>query len=993
MFEPKHAFRLALVLCAGIATACSQGSGKSVGDRGGDGGDGGDDDPPAKGLVFEICLEGEGDAAQKQAQKDALLAFFDAREGDTIRFCEGTFHFTTGLVLHGRKGITVAGAGKDKTFLNFAHSGSSEGLNVSHSDGIVIRGLTLQDTPGNSLRVFKSRFVTISHVRTEWTNYKTCDTDPSADDTCARNGAYGIYPVECDHVLIEHSEAYGASDAGIYVGQSSDIIVRHTRAEYNVAGFEFENTYRATFEYNVATNNTGGFLVFDLPGLRQYGEKNIVRHNKSFGNNIDNFAPIGNIVGAVPRGTGMLMLATDLLEVYGNEIYDNDTVGLAIVNYGLVEHKHSDRKFDFYPEGIYIHDNLFRNNGGNMQEPNPDRGDESFLPLLLKLKNFGRPAHIVWDGAVDRPNSCHGGPAENPTQYEPKDACGFPLSSDNTAPACQDRPEGRRDERGRPNFIRSDTAPNCGADPTGELYRYNVWKFTGEGAAQIAENGLYIHNNRYENTRPETLLTTPFLNARLTRSSTDPEDNLEHGSGLFVDMLTPPSNSLAPHEGPVPTLLKQQMTTLQLPYVPDLSSGEARPTAAEIAAACGKPLANGEINHEALARFNCPLLHQYGLFADASNPRVNPNGGGVPFELTNALFSDYASKYRILYLPPGGKAAYRTGTRATFDLPVGTVIAKTFSFKNEPEGGPATENVVETRLLIKRENATGVNWIGLAYVWNKDTNGNLTTADLRIEGDEADVSWNYVDPDSGVRYTGATSHYSIPAALNCITCHGGDDRESGAAPIGMKARLLNRDNDYDGVGTINQLVHMKNLGLLQGLPANIDTVEKQPRWNVPGDMRVSASGEKTAPTANSAIDLHGRVRSYLEVNCMHCHAGDGAASNSNLFLDAHRVVNHSYGICKKPVAAGKGSGENRLYDIMPGDAAASIMHYRMSRTEPGVAMPPLARSVNHNEAAALVAEWIDRLLSELSGEIQDEEACTGSAFDQLLGQLPSLPFP
>lgn len=918
--------------------------------------------------TYRICPT-TGSTAQS-LQDETLAAFFDAREGDTIEFCEGTYVFNTGLFLHSKRGITIKGAGKDKTIFNFDESGSSEGINVASSDGVVLKGFTVEDTPGNAVRIFRSNFVTMDDVRTRWR-----DSDPAAAgyQTSPNNGAYGLYPVECRYVLIENSESIGASDAGIYVGQTSDVVVRNTRAEYNVAGFEFENTYRAVFEDNVATNNTGGFLVFDLPGLRQYGEKNIVRNNKSFANNTENFAPIGNIVGLTPRGTGMLILATDQLEIYGNEIYDNDSAGIYIVNFGLAEPANSDIKYDFFPEGLEIHNNIFRDNGGRPQEPNPDRGEGSLLPLLVNIKNAGRASHIVWDGGVDQPNGC---------TAIPKDADGIPLTQPNARHPHAEQ-GGRTDERGRPNVIREDTVGDC---------RWNQWKFDNETSDELTDaqhNNLCMRDNQFSNTKPQTLLTTNFVNVHIT--SSEPTQ-------LAQELLIPASNDMTPHNCDLPVRPVPTVADLGLPFVPNPNSAEARPTPAEIAAACVVP-ANNQVNYAALAKYNCPLLGQYGLFATPTDPRSVPNGGGVPFELNSPLFSDYSVKYRVLYLPPGGKATYRDGTSgptATLDFPVGTVIAKTFAFrKDDAQGTRVSENVVETRLLIKRQNSRGVNWIGLPYVWQKNAQGQLESAVLRVQGGEFNVSYDYLDPDTAVlgsngqraRYTGEVPRYGVPASLTCISCHGGDDRESGAPPIGLKPRLLNRNNTYAGVQK-NQLQHLADLGLLQGLPT-LTSVEKHPRWNVPGDARVTG-GSAESPTPDSTTDVHGRVRAYLEVNCMHCHSPNGNASNSGLFLDSFRTVNVQYGICKEPVAAGRGSGDNQ-YDIVPGSAGESILNFRVGSAEAGIRMPPLARTVVDREAAELLTRWTNTVLP--TPDTADEEVCTGPlAGLPLPGGGTSVPF-
>ncbi|MCC2655503.1 MAG: hypothetical protein K0Q76_611 [Panacagrimonas sp.] len=876
--------------------------------------------------------------------RDALIAFFDAREGDTIQFCAGRFDLPTGLILNGKRGITIKGAGRNQTFLSFKNSDSAEGINASHADGLVIQGLTVEDTPGNGIRIYRSQSVTLRDVRARWRDAAGRDETQAGFTPAFQNGAYGLYPVESRHVLMEDCEAHGASDAGIYVGQTSDVIVRRCLATYNVAGYEFENTFRAVFEDNVATKNVGGFLVFDLPDLRQYGAKNVVRRNRSFANNTDNFAPVGNIVGLVPRGTGMLILASDQLEIYDNDIHDNDTLGIAVINYGLADPNQPDPRYDFYPEGIEIHGNRFRDNGGNVQLPDPERGEASVLPLLLKLKNLGFSAHIVWDGAEDAPNGC--------TQI-PRDADGVALTQPNPA---RDHEEqgGRTDERGRPSLTREDPSPPC---------KWNAWKFGPGSALKHPENSVCIaEDNTYENTQLTTLLTTPFMRANIT--SSDPVQ-------LVLDLLKPASGDLTPHRCDLPA---RPTPTLALPYVPDPSSGEARPDPDEVEQACesGTP---GEVNRAALA-YDCPRLDQYGLFADAADPTKNPNGGGVHYELNTQLFSDYSTKYRFVFIPPGQSATYRDHTArvtATLDFPVGTVIAKTFSFRKENASGTLlSENVVETRLLIKRQKADGTShWVGLPYVWSGS--GAARVAELRIEGGTASVEFDYQDPDPGVkngdgsrkRYTGATAAYRVPAALNCLSCHAGDDREAGSAPIGPKARNLNRDNTYAGVGSINQLQHLKNLGLLAGLPADAASIERSPRWNVPG-----SSGE----LPDSAADVHLRVRAYLETNCMHCHNPAGGASNSGLLLDAYRTVNVQYGICKKPVAAGRGSG-GKSYDLVPADADASILPLRVASTEAGVKMPPMARSLAHGEAVNLIATWVDTVLP--TPDTEDEQVCMG----------------
>lgn len=191
-------------------------------------------------------------------------------------------------------------------------------------------------------------------------------------------------------MFIDSSVAIGASDAGIYVGQSDKIIVRNSRGEYNVAGLEIENSYNADVYDNLLTHNTGGLLVFDLPNLPQQGGRNVrFFRNRSFNNDTPNFAPEGNIVGMVPRGTGLLIMANENVEIFDNEFYDNDTAHVIVSSY--VEDT-DDETFQPTPKKIHIHHNVFGPGGSN-----PDPG---VFGSIVK-ETVGTPApDIIWDGVL-----------------------------------------------------------------------------------------------------------------------------------------------------------------------------------------------------------------------------------------------------------------------------------------------------------------------------------------------------------------------------------------------------------------------------------------------------------------------------------------------------------------------------------------------------------------------------------------------------------------
>ena len=246
-----------------------------------------------------------------------------ANPGDIVHISEGFYKLEDSLSID-IDNLTLQGDGIYKTILSFKNQMSgAQGLSVT-SDGVTLQDFAVEDAKGDAIKVKGVHGVSFIRVRTEWTN--------GPDEL---NGAYGLYPVESKNVLIDSCVAIGASDAGIYVGQSENIIVKNSRAEFNVAGIEIENSYYADVFDNHAENNTGGILVFDLPDIPQQGGHHVrVFRNKSINNNTDNFAPEGNIVGEVPRGTGIIIQANSHVEIFENDIGGNDTVNIAIVTYG-----------------------------------------------------------------------------------------------------------------------------------------------------------------------------------------------------------------------------------------------------------------------------------------------------------------------------------------------------------------------------------------------------------------------------------------------------------------------------------------------------------------------------------------------------------------------------------------------------------------------------------------------------------------------------------
>lgn len=335
------------------------------------------------------CSQPETDQSAADAtmrvEDRLMLQLIDAQPGDVIEIPAGTFSFTRGLSLTA-DGVTIRGQGMDKTVLSFADQiAGAEGLLVTASD-FTIEDLAIEDAKGDGLKINEGENITIRRVRAEWTG------GPKTE-----NGAYGIYPVQTTNVLIEDTVTIGASDAGLYVGQSKDVIVRRNRAEYNVAGIEIENTVNADVYENIATNNTGGILVFNMPQLQQAGEATRVYNNQIFSNNVENFGHPGTPVASVPAGSGVMINSNDRVEIFDNQISDNKTGNIIISSLFTTGYSESSTSetFDAYPESIFIYDNIF-SGGGNA----PDQPELEMARLAL-FGADGRLPDIIWDGFYD----------------------------------------------------------------------------------------------------------------------------------------------------------------------------------------------------------------------------------------------------------------------------------------------------------------------------------------------------------------------------------------------------------------------------------------------------------------------------------------------------------------------------------------------------------------------------------------------------------------
>ena len=347
------------------------------------------DDYSGDGTCIEVP---SGDSEMLQIAANTL------EDGDMLVIGSGVYELENQVTLRADS-LTVCGQGKgtegsmdEGTILDFL-SQTTQGNGVDAvGDNFAIRDLAVMDAKKDGVRIEDSDGVTIQRVRVTWRN-----------ESDSENGAYGIYPVKVQHVLMEECEAYNTSDAGIYVGQCQHAIVRNNIAMRNVAGIEIENTQYADVYGNHAEDNTGGLVIFDLPGNPVVGRDIHVHDNMVIANNRGNFAP-GGTVKAIPVGTGTFAMASRRVEINNNTYTDNGSFDIAIVSGLIIEGNEDSWALDeaelvgdvddlnlpgdgmgtvytYRSENAYVHDNI--HSGGGM-DPLGSTLDQE-LGILLQL--------------------------------------------------------------------------------------------------------------------------------------------------------------------------------------------------------------------------------------------------------------------------------------------------------------------------------------------------------------------------------------------------------------------------------------------------------------------------------------------------------------------------------------------------------------------------------------------------------------------------------
>ncbi|MEZ9595797.1 parallel beta-helix domain-containing protein [Shewanella sp. 10N.261.52.F9] len=625
----------------------------------------------------------EGDNLTMRIQE----ALINAQSGDVIVLPKGNFEIESTLLFDGdvdgdgsyAKNVTIMGYGMDETVLDFSNANSGDGIFVQNAMNIIIQDLSVNEAKNNGIKLKNTNGIILRRLATVW--------EGELDEG---NGAYGLYPVECENILIEDTYVRGSADAGIYVGQSEYIVVRRNIAKENVAGIEIENSKYADVYDNEAMGNTGGILVFDLPiGNHRYGSSVRIFNNKIYDNNTKNFAnasanPAG--VHIVPPGTGMIILSTDDVEIFNNEITNHDTMAVTISSFFIAEPDISAFVANYgqpgqpiadgwrpTPRNIYMHGNKIEGYG---QKPNGYLIDDIIKGYLF---THGQFPGVLYDGL------------------------GELLSNNGTAAylGLQELP------------FAADGSDNICATDNGD----------------VSFGRLYANDNTDTNS-PEFLLEKTQADIMNCQQVSLPVHTVTFGDQIFgcgVDDDTAgcDGGNLVGGGGTI-------------------GEGEGGLEGDGDLSLCKAEGSNA--SWDALLKANCPNLSDYNLFADMKDPTNAPHSGGLPYDLNTPLFTDYSSKYRYVFVPEGTKADY--SATESMDFPVGTVIVKSFALPMDTsQRSLANEDLIETRLLINRE--TG--WTALPYVWNAEKSdavlakaGAIQAKSVMHNGD--DFAFDYVVP-------------------------------------------------------------------------------------------------------------------------------------------------------------------------------------------------------------------------------------------------------
>lgn len=332
-----------------------------------------------------------------------------------------------------------------------------------------------------------------------------------------------------------------------------------------------------------------------------------------------------------------------------------------------------------------------------------------------------------------------------------------------------------------------------------------------------------------------------------------------------------------------------------------------------------------------LSQVPLPKLSDYRFFVGDLKDQ-KPGYMVIPYKPASDLFSDYAHKKRFIWMPKGTQATYLSDDNI-FDFPIGTVMIKTFYYDNVQPGN--VTKIIETRLLIKKYAATPTDsgWKMYDYVWNDAQ----TEAYLDLDGNGIFVPITFTENN-----VTRSINYKIPAATECATCHklNPTQSENGeiVIPIGPKPQNLNTMYNYGNV-TKNQLVKWQQAGYIGSSLPPLASIHSTIDWR------------------DTSKPLELRARSYIDINCAHCHRIGGHCDYVPMKFNFSNPSLNDFGLCMVPTA----QIEDGPYVINGGRSNRSELIIRISSTEESVRMPIIGRTIVHDEGVQLMKDWIDSI--------------------------------
>ena len=192
-----------------------------------------------------------------------------AQPGDTVLVPPGAYRenvrvMIDNLTIQGSPAAILDGTGlAGNTGIRVAPAAPATRIN-----GFTLSGLTIQNYARNGVLLLR------------------VDNFRISDGRYLDNDEYGIFPVFSSGGLIASSRVSGSEDAGIYVGQSSGVVIERNDVRGCTSGIEIENSSNVSARKNTVEGNCIGILVQVLPGLSVTATSNIiVTDNRLIANN------------------------------------------------------------------------------------------------------------------------------------------------------------------------------------------------------------------------------------------------------------------------------------------------------------------------------------------------------------------------------------------------------------------------------------------------------------------------------------------------------------------------------------------------------------------------------------------------------------------------------------------------------------------------------------------------------------------------------------